>query len=252
MRRTTIKARSSNARHRRHRYVAAVGALLGLTLALSGSIATAQDTAATGPAAAAAAKLEPGFTPLFNGKDLSGWAIRMDPNKEGIRLTMEDVCSVSDGVLTGTAKPYGWLYTNRKDYTNYILKLEWRWPKQEKQARAPNSGVFLRMGEPNRKCYAAGLSYGGAGNLWTLGRKCDTDPKRSNRYRCEMSENAEKPYGEWNEYMITVDGGDITLEINGKVVNKGANAEIEPGSIGLQLEVGTVQFRNIRIKELKK
>jgi len=52
--------------------------------------------------------------------------------------------------------------------------------------------------------------------------------------------------------MITVDGGDITLEINGKVVNKGANAEIEPGSIGLQLEVGTVQFRNIRIKELKK
>ena len=198
------------------------------------------------PAAAADAKLEPGFTPLFNGIDLTGWTVGLDDKK----LKLEDVCGAADGVMTCTTKSYGWVYTER-DYTDFVLKLEWRWPQQEKQARAPNSGVFLRMGGPPRKCYAAGLSYGGAGDLWTLGRKCDTDPKRSNKYRCEMSENAEKPYGEWNEYVITADGGDLTLEVNGKVVNKGAKAEVVPGHIGLQLEVGSIQFRNIRIKELK-
>jgi len=80
------------------------------------------------PAPEAAKDPETGFTPLFNGKDLSRWTVRLDDKK----LKLEDVCTVADGVLTCTTKTYGWVYTERGDYTSFVLKLEWRWPEQEK------------------------------------------------------------------------------------------------------------------------
>ena len=247
MNHTTSNARSSSARRRRYRYVAAVAVPLGLTLALGGGIAAARGAETAKPTAAPGAKLEPGFTLLFNGKDLTGWAVGLDDKK----FKPEDVCTVADGVMTCTTKSYGFVFTTRGDYTNYVLKLEWRWPEQEKQTRAPNSGVFFRLKPRGQTCYEAGIQYGVTGTLWKLGRQCETDPKRSDRYKCDQSENAERPVGQWNDYTITADGGDITLEVNGKVVNKGAKAEVVPGHIGLQMEVGSIQFRNIRIKELK-
>jgi hypothetical protein len=190
---------------------------------------------------------ESGFTPLFNGKDMTGWTVRTDDKK----LKLEDVCAVADGVMTCTTKAYGRVYTER-EYTDFVLKLEWRWPEQEKQARPPNSGVFFRLAGKPMQCYEAGLQFGATGDLWKLGRQCETDPKRTNKYKCDRSENCEKPVGQWNQYTITADGGDLTLEVNGKVVNNGTKAEVVPGNIGLQMEVGSIQFRNIRIKELTK
>jgi len=248
MRRTIIKASSSNARHRRHRGIAVAGSLLGLTLALCGSVAPAQDA----PAEAADAKLEPDFTPLFNGKDLTGWEANLEPSKEGIRFKMEDVCSVSDGVLTGTCKTTSWLYTKRSDYTNFVLKLEWRWLKQKSKGRGPDAGLLFRLALGGMTCYAMDLGLGDTGPLWPLGRKCKTDPKRTNKWRCMPTENAEKPVEQWNQCVITADGGDLTLEVNGKVINTATDAEVVAGHIGLLLEAGTIQLRNIRIKGLKK
>jgi hypothetical protein len=95
------------------------------------------------------------------------------------------------------------------------------------------------------------LAVNDTGPLWPLGRKCKTDPKRTNKYRCMPTENAEKPIEQWNQFTITAAGGDLTLEVNGKVINTATDAEVVAGHIGLLLEAGTLQLRNIRIKELK-
>jgi hypothetical protein len=59
---------------------------------------------------------EENFTPLFNGKDLSGWVnVNCAPS----------TWSVRDGVIVSTGKPTGVMRTDRH-YENFILELEWK------------------------------------------------------------------------------------------------------------------------------
>ena len=56
---------------------------------------------------------------------------------------LADVWKLDDGVLTCKGTPKGYLYTT-KNYTDFILKLEWRWPPQGKGGQrrrvAPHHG----------------------------------------------------------------------------------------------------------------
>src|SRR5947207_12853670 len=76
----------------------------------------------------------------FNGKDMTGWTFFLSDNK----AKMEDVWSVSDGVIHCKGKPTGYIRTAEK-YTSYKLKVEWRNP-----GKPGNSGVLLRVQEPDK------------------------------------------------------------------------------------------------------
>lgn len=192
--------------------------------------------------------------PLFNGKDLCGWTYHLaDPN-----VKMEDVWSIDGdhGILICKGRPAGYIRTVA-DFTNYILRLEWRWAPEDKGFR--NSGVLLRMRGEDKiwpKSIEAQLMSGSAGDFWLIdGVKLDTDPARinpnasTNRIKAKM---AEKPIGEWNEYEIIVDGDHVVLEINGQIVNEGTGAEVVPGKICLQSEGAEIHFRNIRLTPILK
>jgi hypothetical protein len=69
------------------------------------------------------------------------------------------------------------------------------------------------------------------------------------------------PIGEWNAYEITVDGTDLTVALNGTIVNRFhfngdpqsprrglTSTPQEPRFIGLQTHTGRVLFRNIQWK----
>jgi len=71
------------------------------------------------------------------------------------------------------------------------------------------------------------------------------------------------PVGEWNEYEITVDGADLTVALNGSIVNRfhftgdpqsprrgRSSTAQEPRFIGLQTHTGRVLFRHIQWKSL--
>lgn len=191
---------------------------------------------------------------LFNGKDLCGWTYFLaDPN-----LKMEDVWSIDGdrGILICKGRPAGYIRTVA-DFTNYILKLEWRWVPEYKGGR--NSGVLLRMVGHDKiwpKSIEAQLMSGSAGDFWLIdGVKLDTEPARfnpnapTNRIKAKM---VEKPIGEWNEYEIIVDGDHVVLKINGQVVNEGTGAEVVPGKICLQSEGAEIHFRNIRLTPILK
>jgi len=191
---------------------------------------------------------------LFNGKDFCGWTYFLaDP-----KLKMEDVWSIDgdEGIIICKGEPAGYIRTVA-NFTNYILKLEWRWSPVKKQAG--NSGVLLRMVGPDKiwpKSYEAQLQSGNAGDFWLIdGVKLNSAPERINKNastnRLKMRA-MEKPVGEWNEYEIIVDGDHIVLKINGQVVNEGTGAEVTPGKIVLQSEGGEIHFRNIRLTPIKK
>src|SRR5262249_16219293 len=91
-------------------------------------------------APAVAEDKENGTIKLFNGQDLSGWRIFLDPAKDA---KPESVWSVKDGIIVCKGEPNGYLITE-KEYSNYVLKVQWRWtPEGDNNKR--NSGVFVHV-----------------------------------------------------------------------------------------------------------
>ena len=113
-----------------------------------------------------------GFTPLFNGRDLTGW-------KPSPHWSVKNGMIEHDGVD-------GDLWSKR-DLTDFELYVEWRWPDRPKQVEFPvidangyelrttekvldagDSGVFLRglyKAQANLFCYPIG-----SGEFWDTAR----------------------------------------------------------------------------------
>ena len=194
--------------------------------------------AVAGEAAVAA---EEGFVPLFNGKDLTGW--------EGY----EKLWIVEDGTLIGRSAGirHNDFLATTKSYGDFVLRLQVRLVKDK-----GNSGVqFHSKRVPNShevSGYQADIGKGWWGSLY--------DESRRNRILVRADgaklKKALKP-GDWNEYEISAIGDKITLSINGtKLVDY---TETDPkiartGIIAPQVHSGgplEIQFKNIRIKEIK-
>ena len=60
-------------------------------------------------------------------------------------------------------------------------------------------------------------------------------------------EAVEKPIGEWNTGEVTLVGRQVTVRMNGKLVNQASGCELSPGKILLTAEGQEIQFRNVRL-----
>lgn len=200
----------------------------------------------------------PHFTPLFNGKDLTGW---VNVN------TDDDTWSVRDGLLVCTGHPIGVMRTE-KQYENFLLHIEWR-----HMEAGGNSGVFgwstgtvpegkrlptglevqmleldwvnqhkMRDGSKPPIAYVHGELFG-AGGL-----KAKPDNPRGSRSK--SIENRCKGKGEWNVYDVVFVDGVVKLSVNGKFVNGLSHASVKKGYLCLESEGAEIHFRNIQIMEL--
>jgi hypothetical protein len=189
--------------------------------------------------------------PLYNGKDLTGWEAFV-PDLIAKKEDPAKVWSVKDGILICAGNPVGYIRTKDK-YTNYILRVEWRFNPVTK--KAGNSGVLLRMVGEDKvwpKSIEAQLQSGSAGDFWNIDNfKMTADPARTNGRNTRKTHGAERPVGEWNEYEIIVNKGDVILNVNGEELNRATGCEEVPGYICLQSEGAEIQFRSIRIVPLE-
>ncbi|HPD48208.1 MAG TPA: DUF1080 domain-containing protein [Anaerohalosphaeraceae bacterium] len=194
----------------------------------------------------------PGFVPLFNGKDLTGW---VNVN------TAEDTWTVRDGILVCTGRPIGVMRTARQ-YENFVLEVEWR-----HMEAGGNSGMFL-WSEPvppegqnlTRGVEVQMLELDWAvqhnqtddyvhGELFgTMGLKVVPDNPRG--VRSKSIEKRCKGKGQWNKYTVVAVDGVIKLAVNGKFVNGISKSQCKKGYICLESEGAEVHFRNLRILEL--
>lgn len=192
---------------------------------------------------------------LFNGENLEGWeSFLIDES-----VKKSDVWSVRDGVLVCKGEPLGYLFT-KQSFQNFKLTLEWRWG-----AEPGNSGVLLRIASDAKsflpQCVEAQLKSGSAGDIWAFyGAAVDGDEGRvkvvkdheklGNFKGVGKIKDAEKPAGEWNTYEITLSGGNLTVKVNGELVNEATCLKELAGPIGLQSEGGEIHFRNIKLEKL--
>lgn len=195
--------------------------------------------------AQATRKLGPEIDLLAGG--LERWvAHTADPN-----VPTTEVWSFTDGVLACAGRPAGYVRT-QVDYTSYVLSLEWRFPAGSKPG---NSGVLLRMVGPDKvwpKSIEAQLQSGHAGDLWNIDAfPMQVSAARTDGRRTQKAlPSSERAIGEWNRYVITLDEGDLTLEVNGIVQNHASFCEIVPGKICLQSEGCAIEFRNVVLRPI--
>ena len=184
---------------------------------------------------------------LFNGENLEGWTFHLEDGGK-----MADVWRVEDGILICKGNPIGYLRTE-DDYESFILKLQWRFDPVTR--KAGNSGVLFRMTGEDKvwpRSIEAQLMSGRAGDFWNIGDvPMNTAPERTRGRNTKHRFANENPVGEWNRYEIIVDGGDVTLMVNGQVLNHAWDCEVIPGKICLQSEGAEIHFRDIRINSLK-
>lgn len=178
------------------------------------------------------------WTSLFNGKDLTGWT-----NHGTEKWYAEKGLLICE---SGPDKQYGYLSTN-KSYKNFILSLEF------KQEANGNSGVFFRSSIEGVKIsgWQAEVAPPGehTGGIYeSYGRGWLIQPKAEDEKWLK--------YGDWNKYIIEVNGDKVTTTLNGHQMITISDEKIGKGEgfIALQIHEGggiRVQWRDIKIKELK-
>jgi 3-keto-disaccharide hydrolase len=194
---------------------------------------------------------EDGFVPLFNGKNLSGWKSFAGDAR---------AWTVEDGKIICSGKNGGWLGTER-EYDNFVLRLEYR------LSPGGNSGVYIRAPE--------------MGHISQVGMEIqlldDAHPRYAKlkpyQYTGSVygvvgpSRRPGKPGGQWNTIEIRAEGRRVTVSVNGvSVVDANLDQYLQnpavakehtglkraTGHIGLQSHTDRVEYRNLRIKPLKK
>ncbi len=216
-------------------------------------------TAAALLAGSAALAAEPKPIQLFNGKDLTGWTHYLWNSKakqQDTATPMSDVWSVQDGILICQGRPPGYIRTVN-EYENYRLTLEWRWPEG---TPGGNNGVLVHTTTPNAlgvwpKSIEVQLAKDNAGDFWVIGTTLevpDADKRRKDRRHLNLTDGSEKPIGEWNKMEILAKGDEITVWVNGDLVNHATQCSDRRGAVSLQSEGALIHYRNIYLTPLGK
>ena len=176
--------------------------------------------------AAGSAWAEGDWQPLFNGKDLNGWAVTGKP----------DGWAVVDGAIACQVKGGAYLYTQEL-YENFALALDFKvsppvtkvnpMTKKEELHKC-NSGVFIRCSDLKNPVHtgievqvfdSTGVTQPGkhdCGALYDMVAPC---------------KNTEKPVGEWNHLVITCKGPLIEVELNGEKVSSMNTDQFEKAGV---------------------
>jgi hypothetical protein len=190
------------------------------------------------------------WTPLFNGRDLTGWVnVNCAP----------ETFSVREGMIVSTGVPTG-VMRSEKQYENFILELEYRHARQ-----GGNAGLFIwsdaitAPGVPFCRAIEVQVldgmnteNYTSHGDVFAIhGATMKPDrPHPSGWMRCLPSERRAKPAGEWNHYRVECRDGALKLAVNGKVVSGASECRPRKGYLCLESEGSECHFRNLRIQEL--
>jgi hypothetical protein len=203
-----------------------------------------------------------GLEPMFDGRTLAGW--REEPGQDGH-------WRFADGVLRYDGK--GSHLWSTKDLGDFELVCDWRWTKDHQglmmrpvigpdgnEVRGPDgaarqvqveerdSGIYLRG---NSKSQVNIWSWPcGSGEVW--GYRVDPSMPADVRAACTPKACADRPVGEWNRYVIRMEGDRLTVDLNGTRVIDGARLPGVPerGPIAFQSHGCPIEFQNVFVRSL--
>lgn len=212
-----------------------------------------------------------GFTPLFNGRDLTGFRggdtfdhrklLALSPEDRAKQIAQWTASMKEINPKTGKPHWYfengelvndgfGSYATTEKDFGNFELLVDY------KTVPLADSGIYLR-GVPQvqiwdsteKEKFNIGADKG-SGGLW------NNSPGAPGK---DPLVKADKPFGEWNSFRIVMVGSRVSVWLNGQPVVKNAVMENyydrklpvpAAGPIQLQTHGGEIRWRNAFIREI--
>jgi hypothetical protein len=200
---------------------------------------------------------------LFDGKSLTGWYIDVPDLQKDSSLRKPFI--VRDGLLVSLGTPGGHLISE-KSYENYILEFEYRFA-----GKPGNCGVLVHASTPRSlyemfpKSIEVQMMHSNAGDFWCIQEDIQVEnmekrrgPKEKwgvsegkERRILNLTDNSEKPLGEWNRMKVKCEGDRVTVWVNGDLVNDGFGATAQKGQIALQAEGAEVEFRALLLTPLR-
>jgi N-acetylneuraminic acid mutarotase len=195
-------------------------------------------------------ELTEGFTPMFNGKDLSGWSPKGGTCKfEAKNDTIIGTC------VPGSNSTY--LCTERTDFTDFIFTCEMKWEADG------NSGVMfraqLKTDKSNETVFGPQAEMEGitGDRFWSggiYGQSCGGYFYPLWLKEHQAARDALKR-DDWNRLTIMAKGNVVKTWINGVPAAHWVDDGTYPqGFFGLQIHKGnqgTVLWKHVRVKELK-
>jgi hypothetical protein len=209
-----------------------------------------------------------GFTPLFNGKDLTNWRGRQpnyDPKVEAALSKDEHAGKQAEW---NTARDAHWRVDAAKqeivsdgesphlatvrDYTDFELYVDWLMVSHN-----GDSGIYLRgspqvqIWDPDNPREVRNGAPKGSGALW------NDNADNPGKWPLVKADN---PVGEWNTFHVKMVGSKVWIWLNDKLTVDGQvmdnyfdrNSPVAAaGPIELQTHGSEIRFRNIFIREIK-
>jgi Domain of Unknown Function (DUF1080) len=204
------------------------------------------------------------FDDLFDGKGLDGWVVEGPAKgKTG------PMWSVEDGRIVCLGEGFGFLRYDRRQFSDFTLRVEYRFTPTKGANPQSNSGLGIRTGRfdparsrETRPSYAAfevqllddagsSPSAHGTGSLY--------------RYKSPTA-NPARPAPEWNTIEVDCAGPRIKVRLNGQTVLKADQSDLADvntrpvgvpapkdkprrGCVALQSHSGRVEFRKVQVRE---
>ena len=180
-----------------------------------------------------------------------------------------------DGVIHCTGQPVG-VVRSREPLKNFEFVVEWR-----HLSSGGNSGVFLwATAEALQDLAPGSLPPGGIevqvldhgyteqyekssgkkadwftthGDVFPVGRSTmkPFPPVAPDGNRSFPRKNLSRGVGEWNHYYVRAINGEVRLWVNGEEVAGGTDCQPAEGYLCLESEGAPVEFRNLRIREVR-
>lgn len=174
-----------------------------------------------------AEEIQAGWVKLFDGESLYGWKANSNIDWK-----------VQDGVLDASTGDVGLLLTTT-EFSDYELRCDF-W-----MAKGGNSGIFLQTPfspkDPTVDCYELNI--------------CDMRPKFGTGSLVGLVEPTKAVKGEeaWKTFHVTVRGAHLQVKLDGESIVDYTSPNPQArktGFIGLQKNVGHVQFKNVFLRPI--
>lgn len=199
---------------------------------------------------------------LHNGVDLSAWHSDVPEADQDPTLAS---FAVENGLLITKGTPAGHLISN-ESFQDYRLVVEYRWPGEP-----GNCGILVHCSTPRRlygmfpQSIECQMHAGNAGDFWCIGEdivvpdmeqrrgpkdRWGVDGDRARRIR-NLTDDSERPAGEWNEMVIECRKNAIDVWVNGVLVNQGTDCTADRGQIAIQAEGAACEFRKVLLTKLE-
>jgi hypothetical protein len=205
-----------------------------------------------------------GFVSLFNGEDFAGWhgmphfdprqlaAMSDEAREKQIKEWNDDLAkhwTVKDHVIVNDGN--GVYLTTDKEYGDFELLVDYMMFPQG------DSGIYLR-GNPQVQIW----DYTKEGGKWELGADKGSGGLWNNSPGAPGKDPlvlADKPFGEWNHFRITMVGARVTVYLNEKLVVDNAVMEnyfdrespvFARGPIQLQTHGSEIRWKNVFLREI--